>query len=81
MDVILQRYALDNIIIKRFWRALKYGEVYLKDYESPIEAVRGISKYIDKYNSRRPHDSLGRRTPDEVYFEASCYGENQIKVS
>ncbi len=73
--------ALDNIVIERFWRTIKYGEVYLKDYENPIEAVRGISKYIDKYNSRRPHDSLEKRTPDEVYFEASNYGENQIKIS
>ncbi|MDA3941155.1 MAG: integrase core domain-containing protein [Spirochaetia bacterium] len=51
------------------------------DYENPIEAVHGISKYIDKYNFRRPHDSLGKRTPDEVYFETSEYGLNQIKVS
>ncbi len=73
--------ALDNIVIERFWRTLKYGEVFLKDYENPIEAAQGISRYIDKYNSRRPHDSLGKRTPDEVYFIDSNYGENQIKIS
>ena len=60
---------------------MKYGEVFLKDYENPIEAAQGISRYIDKYNSRRPHDSLGKRTPDEVYFIDSNYGENQIKIS
>lgn len=59
--------ALDNIAIERFWRTLKYGEIYLKEYENTIEAVDGISNYIDKYNSRRPHSSLDDRTPDEAY--------------
>ena len=59
--------AMDNIIIERFWRTLKYSEVYLKDYESPIEASIGISKYIEKYNTKRPHTSLGGKTPREVY--------------
>ena len=59
--------ALDNIAIERFWRTLKYGEIYLKDYDNPIEAVQGITKFIDKYNKRRPHSSLRKMTPDEVY--------------
>ncbi len=59
--------AMDNIIIERFWRTLKYSEVYLKDYESPKEAYIGISKYIEKYNTKRPHTSLGGKTPREVY--------------
>lgn len=58
---------MDNIIIERFWRTLKYSEVYLKDYESPKEAYIGISKYIEKYNTKRPHTSLGGKTPREVY--------------
>ena len=59
--------ALDNVVIERFWRTLKYGEIYLKEYSNPIEAVEGIGKYIDKYNSRRPHTSLNDKTPDEAY--------------
>lgn len=59
--------ALDNIAIERFWRTLKYGEIYLKEYKNPIEAVEGIRSYIEKYNSRRPHSSLDDRTPDEMY--------------
>ena len=62
--------ALDNIIIERFWRTLKYGEVYLKEYESTIEAREGITLFINKYNSRRPHSALGDQTPDEVYKTA-----------
>ena len=60
--------ALDNVIIERFWRTLKYGEIYLKEYKNPIEAAEGIKTYIEKYNTRRPHSSLEDKTPDEVYY-------------
>ena len=59
--------ALDNIAIERFWRTLKYGEIYLKDYETVQEAKGGIRAYIEKYNRVRPHTTHGIRTPDEVY--------------
>ena len=63
--------ALDNIAIERFWKSIKYGEVYLNEYKNPIEAANGIGKYIDKYNFRRPHSAFEKRTPDEAYNEAS----------
>ena len=63
--------ALDNIAIERFWRTLKYGEVYLKDYQSVPEALDGISAFIKKYNSERPHTAHGIKTPDEAYTEAA----------
>jgi putative transposase len=59
--------ALDNIAIERFWRTLKYGEVYLKDYQSVQEAKEGIDTFINRYNSTRPHTTHGIQTPDEVY--------------
>ena len=61
--------ALDNVAIERFWRSLKYEEVYLKDYADLTEAPRQIGRYIERYNSFRPHQSLGGRTPDMVYAE------------
>lgn len=77
--------AFDNIVIERFWRTLKYADIYLREYESPIAAAEGISRYIEKYNGRRPHDSLGNRTPDEVYLTESIISgselENQREVS
>jgi putative transposase len=77
--------AFDNIMIERFWRTLKYSDIYLKDYESPIAAAEGITRFIEKYNARRPHDSLGNKTPDEVYFstgrEPVLEQENQRKIS
>jgi len=61
--------ALDNVAIERFWRSLKYEEVYLKDYSDLTEARREIGHYIERYNSFRPHQSLGGRTPDSVYAD------------
>lgn len=63
--------AVDNIVIERFWRSLKYDEVYLKDYNNVPECREGIGRYIQKYNSFRPHSSLGGITPD------MAYGNNQ----
>ena len=59
--------ALDNVIVERFWRSLKYEEVYLKDYVDLIEARREIGNYIERYNSFRPHQSLEGRTPNMAY--------------
>jgi putative transposase len=58
---------IDNVFIERLWRSLKYEEVYLKAYETVAEAIRGIGNYFDLYNGERPHQSLGRLTPNEVY--------------
>jgi putative transposase len=61
--------CFDNIFIERLWRSLKYEEVYLKDYQRVSEARRGIEQWFDFYNHRRPHQSLGYRTPAVAYKE------------
>ncbi len=58
----------DNIFIERLWETVKYEEVYLKAYESITHARKELEKYFDRYNTRRPHQGLNHRTPDEVYF-------------
>jgi putative transposase len=61
----------DNVFVERFWRSIKYEEVYLHAYDSIAEAKAGIGRYIEFYNGRRPHSSLlDRHTPDGVYFGA-----------
>ena len=59
--------ALDNIFIERFWRSLKYEQVYLHEYRSPREARISISQYLRHYNQQRPHSSLAYQTPEGVY--------------
>jgi putative transposase len=58
----------DNVFIERFWRTLKYEEVYLKAYESVAEARSSIGRFLEFYNGRRPHSALDRRTPDQAYY-------------
>lgn len=61
--------ALDNIFTERLWRTVKYEEVYLKSYQSEIEARENLTKYFEFYNYRRLHETLGYQTPAQVYFE------------
>jgi len=58
----------DNIIIERFWRSVKYEEVYTKDYSDGRDAFENLKNYFVFYNQERPHDSLGKRTPEHVYL-------------
>jgi putative transposase len=58
----------DNVFVERFWRTVKYEEVYLKAYESVAEARSSIGRYLEFYNGRRPHSALDRRTPDQAYY-------------
>jgi putative transposase len=62
------RRCLDNVFVERFWRTLKYEEVYLKDYTSVPVAQSNLGSFMPFYNDVRPHQSLGYHTPAEVHF-------------
>jgi putative transposase len=64
--------ALDNVFIERLWRSVKYEEVYSKDYGDGWEAESSLAAYFRFYCQRRVHQSLGYRTPAEVYNEAQA---------
>jgi len=57
----------DNLFIERLWRSVKYEEVYLKAYQDGREARIGLGNYFRFYNTERPHQTHGYRTPVEVY--------------
>lgn len=59
---------VDNVFVERLWRSVKYENVYLHAYESVAAARSGIGEYLEFFNARRPHSSLGGRTPDTAYF-------------
>ena len=59
--------ALDNIVIERLWRSLKYEDIYLKDYDTVPDLEKGLCDYFHFYNYARPHQSLGYQTPAAVY--------------
>jgi putative transposase len=58
----------DNVVIERFWRTLKYEEVYLRAYETVSEARESIKRYLDFYNGRSPLSAIVHLTPDAAYF-------------
>jgi len=59
---------VDNVIIERAWKSVKYEEVYLNAYETITEARRALNAYFDYYNCERRHQGLDRKTPYEVYW-------------
>jgi len=61
--------CMDNIFVERLWRSLKYEEVYFNAYASVAEAKAGIGGWLDFYNEERQHQSLGYRTPRQIYQE------------
>lgn len=58
----------DNVFVERLWKSVKYEEVYLKAYETVAEARQSLNHYFQFYNTKRPHSSLDKQTPDEAYF-------------
>ena len=59
--------ALDNIFVERLWRSVKYEDIDLKGYGTVVELTLGLMEYFVFYNSERPHQALGNRTPAEVH--------------
>lgn len=60
--------AMDNIMVERLWRTVKYEDIYTRDYESVEDLKKGLREHFDFYNNERPHQSFGGRTPAEVYW-------------
>ena len=59
---------VDNVFVERLWRSMKYEDIYLKAYETPVALRAGLDRYFRFYNTQRGHAALDRQTPDEVYF-------------
>jgi len=62
--------CLDNVFVERLWRSVKQEDVYLRGYETVPQLRAGLSRYFGFYNGQRRHQSLGYRTPAEVYAAA-----------
>ena len=70
--------ALDNIYIERFWRSIKYEDIFMNGYETMIDLKEGIKRYMKFYNTERFHQSLYYATPDEMYYAAFTNREGLV---
>ncbi|MFX5212118.1 IS3 family transposase [Acinetobacter baumannii] len=64
---------VDNVMVERLWRSVKYEEVYLKAYSNVLDAKKQLNAYFEFYNLKRPHSSLDKMTPDEFGFVAQRF--------
>ena len=60
--------CIDNVRIERFWRTIKYEDIFIQSYETLGEARIGIKAFIEYYIHERPHQALGYKTPAEIYY-------------
>lgn len=58
---------MDNIFIERLWRSVKYEEIYLKEHATLPALIAGLERWFMRYNTWRPHQALGNRTPEAAY--------------
>ncbi len=61
--------AMDNIMIERLWRSVKYEHIYLHEYDNGRQLCEGLEQYFYQYNYENPHSSLGMRKPFEVWSQ------------
>jgi putative transposase len=63
--------AIDNIFIERFWRSIKYEKIYIEPSDDGIELFGKTKSYMEFYNTKRPHQSLDFKKPEQVFFRAA----------
>lgn len=72
--------SIDNIVIERFWRSIKYEDIYPSSYKNIKEARAGIKEYMNIYNQERLHSTIDNLTPNEAYFKGDnnkCYNARE----
>lgn len=72
---------MDNLFIERLWRSLKYEDIYLREYGTVGDLEAGIRRWLERYNEWRPHESLGNKTPAQVYVRDRESGEAAKEVA
>jgi putative transposase len=60
---------VDNVMVERLWRTVKYEYIYLNAFMDGKELRQGLVQWFEYYNTERVHSSLDWDTPEEVYNE------------
>lgn len=70
---------MDNRMIERLWRSVKYEDIYLRDYLDGLELGRGLTRWFGEYNESRPHQALAYASPADVYRDPAAHGARPLK--
>lgn len=78
MNKVVQSFSApgqpyDNAVMESFFSYMKREEIYRTQYISEQQFVKSIDKYIEFYNTQRPHSTLNYKTPEQ--FEALHEGK------
>ena len=60
---------MDNVMIERLWRSVKYECLYLQEFDSIKELRHALKNWFTFYNEARPHATFNGRTPNDVYYK------------
>jgi len=71
---------LDNAMIERLWRSLKYECGYLREHETGSDLRRILAWWFDFYNTRRPHFTFNGKKPMEIYQQQLPEGVPPLAV-
>jgi len=71
---------MDNVFIERLWRSVKYEDIYLREYATIPALKEGLTCWLKRYNTWRPHERLGNLTPDKVYQTQSGAQEGHAEA-
>jgi putative transposase len=61
--------AKDSIWIERFWKTIKYNQIYLNPYDTGLELFEGVQTYIECYHNKK-HQGIGMK-PHDAYYKSS----------
>ncbi len=70
--------CIDNVRIDRLWRSVKYEDIFLQQYANVSDLYAGLTRYFHHYNTQRPHQALGYKTPEAIYHSHSQLAKELI---
>lgn len=77
-EFITQHTPEQNGMVERVIRTLKEQCVHRTRFETLQHASRAIADWIGFYNTQRPHQALGMKTPAEAFALAACIEQEPL---
>ena len=69
----MAKAVVSTMFVLRGFGVRSNEDIFLQQYASVSELYAGVTRYFHHYNTQRPHQALGYKTP-----ESSYYAKNQL---